>query len=406
MRVLAVTLALLAPLTALSAEKSRYCTAGAAKQIDRPVYPGDSGRKESFRYTYSLGQGGDGEFPLVVVLPGGPGQGAIPMPLALPAGAPVLRIDPRGVGCNDDPAITAEALRSDYAATDVIAAIQAEKPASYILYGASYGTLLATHVAAQIEAAGLPAPKAIVLEGVLGRAFREGEYMHGAFHRWAEVRERLPPTLRAELSRNPLPFGKSPAEWAGYINSLLYVGVPAGANEDNAVEQLSRLGNPAQRPFVEKRIAANALAPAPDRLRVFREVTCREIANDMRDLQFDYELIGGTFIPRNTDFCKGISFENAFDSSAHSIRTPIYYFSGALDPATPPAQARYHFSHQRKAPRTFVALSTGGHLPLSLSMGDCNTGVWKAIAKGEDLQPALQNCMVEPKATVEFAPAE
>lgn len=406
MRALVIALALLAPLTALSAEKSRYCTASAAKQIDRPVYPGEPGRKETFRYTYSRGQGGDEGFPLVVVLPGGPGQGAIPMPLALPAGAPVLRIDPRGVGCNDDPALPAEALRSDYAATDVIAAIQAERPGSYILYGASYGTLLATHVAAQIEAAGLPPPKAIVLEGVLGRAFRKGEYMEGALQRWAEVREQLSPELRAELSRNPLPFGRSAHEWAAYIASLLYVGVPAGAEVDNAVEQLGRMNNPAQRPFVEKRIAANAGAPAADRLRVFREITCREIANDMRDLQFDYDLLQGNLVPRDTGFCDGIRFEQAFDAAAHPIRTPIYYFSGALDPATPPVQARYHFAHQTKAARTFVSLKNGGHLPLSLNMGDCNSGVWQAIAKGADLRPALQSCMAEPKATVEFAPAE
>jgi pimeloyl-ACP methyl ester carboxylesterase len=388
---------------AAEAASSSYCQASAARHIERPVNPHAPG-SDSFQFTYSVGEGGDEALPLLVVLPGGPGQGAISMPLAIPGELKVLRIDPRGVGCNEG--VPTAALRSDFAATDVLAAIRAEKPKSYILYGASYGTLLATHVAALAEAEGLP-PRAIVLEGVLGRAFGEGEYMNGFFKRWAAVRAALPAPVREELARAPLPFGKSAAEWGGYLSSLFFVGKQAGSEEDDAVTQLKRLADPATRSLVEKRLNLFAKAPAADRLRVFREVTCREIANDMRDLQFDYDLVGGELLPRETNFCQGIAFERPFDSAASSLRSPIYYFSGAGDPATPPVQARYHFAHQTRAARIMVTLPAGGHLPLSLNMADCSREIWLAIAAGRELSAgSFSSCLANPKPVVESAGAD
>jgi hypothetical protein len=56
-------------------------------------------------------------------------------------------------------------------AGDTIAAIADRRLTHYILFGISYRTALGTTVAHEIEARGLPPPDAVVLEGVLGRAF-------------------------------------------------------------------------------------------------------------------------------------------------------------------------------------------------------------------------------------------
>lgn len=387
--------------TALALAASPQCRSSAARQLELPLFPGQANREEKFTYTYALGGEAGTDQPWIVVLPGGPGQAAIPMPLPMPSGFPVLRIDPRGVGCNAEPHLPTDALSSDLAAADVAAVIRREKLGSYILYGASYGTLLATLVAEKLEQDGGPRPRAIVLEGVLGRAFGPDEYFRAPLERWKSVNAQLSPETREELSASTLPFDAPSTHWAAYIASLLYAGVPAGGVKDLAIEQLERLRNPRLRPFVAKQIEKNASAPDPDRLRVFREITCREIAPDMRDLQFDFELVGGEFIPRHTDFCKGIKPGPLFDSAKISLRTPIYYFSGLLDPATPPDQARYHFEHQASAERALITVPNGGHLALSLNLGDCSPALWGAIADHSPLPPALASCLAEPKPRLE-----
>lgn len=80
------------------AASSPYCRSEAAKRIELPLYPGQPERTEKFTYTYALGGELHSAQPWIVVLPGGPGQASIPMPLAMPSGSRVLRIDPRQLG--------------------------------------------------------------------------------------------------------------------------------------------------------------------------------------------------------------------------------------------------------------------------------------------------------------------
>jgi surfactin synthase thioesterase subunit len=63
----------------------------------------------------------------------------------------------------------------------VLAIVEELRLDDYMLYGISYGTLLATLVASRAEERGLPLPKAIVLEGVLGMAFDAERPTEAAF---------------------------------------------------------------------------------------------------------------------------------------------------------------------------------------------------------------------------------
>lgn len=397
-----LALSIVASPEAFAAASASYCGNANARRIERPVYPSASpSRPETFTYTYAVGGAENEDQPWIVVLPGGPGQGAISMPLALPSGYRLLRIDPRGVGCNTG--VPADALGTELVAADVAAVIRKEGLGAYFLYGASYGTVTATVLAHQLENDGGPAPRAVILEGVIGRAFHADEYLQAFTKRWEGLWPQISAETRAELARETLPFGFSREWWASWLVSTLYVGVPVGGDQDAALDQIELLRKDESRAFVKKRIEAAAAAPDPDRLRVFREVTCREIAPDMRDLQFDFGFAQGRLVPRAPGFCAGIEPGPLFDAARHPLRSPIYYFSGALDPATPPFQARYHFERQAGAPRTLVTLPKGGHLALSLNLGDCSQGVWDAINAHKPLAPALSSCSASPSPSVESA---
>jgi pimeloyl-ACP methyl ester carboxylesterase len=394
--------ALLLSALALAAP-SGYCHTEAARQISVPLYPDDSSRSERISYTYAIGGQADSDRPWIIVLPGGPGQASISMPLAMPSNFPIIRIDPRGVGCNSEPMVPADALASNLAAADVVAVIRREKLQNYIIYGASYGTLLATLVAEKLEADGGPRPRAVVLEGIIGRAFGPNEYLRAQMQRWEQVKKQLSADTRAELSSKKMPFDLPSTHIASWVASLLYAGVPAGGQDDLAVDELEKLRNEKQRPFLKKRIDAITAKPDSDRLRVFRENTCREIAPDMRDLQFDFELVKGRLIPRDTKFCDGIEPTALFDSARVQLESPIYYFSGLLDPATPPDQARYHFAHQARSARTLVTVPRGAHLALTLNLMDCSERIWNAIADRKGLPDALASCGADPKPSIEYA---
>lgn len=128
-------------------------------------------------------------------------------------------------------------------------------------------------------------------------------------------------------------------------------------------------------------------------LRLHRNVFCREIADDISELKSGVLLSDGEFIFRSGNYCGDIRLSSPFDSAQLQLSTPIYYFNGERDPATPMTQARYHFEHQTLAKRYFVTVRGGGHNPLTANLGDCGKEVWKSIlVGGNELQGALSAC--------------
>lgn len=165
---------------------------------------------------------------MVIYLPGGPGEASIDQftPDALDPFT-VIQTDPRGVGCNSEAEtgtrIPDEGFRSEFLASDVLGIIHELKLDHYVLYGISYGTLLGTIVAAKTEQIGNP-PQALVLEGVLGSAFKPGESIQGYIDQWNLLKMRVAPAVRTELEK-PLPLGKTREEWGMWIMQMLKIGV-------------------------------------------------------------------------------------------------------------------------------------------------------------------------------------
>src|SRR5262249_17267141 len=143
--------------------------------------------------------------PVVVYMPGGPGMTSTDAPPEfLPPGWGYLLTDPRGVGCNTLASVPAPNLSQRFFQTaeiahHVAAAILDRKLDDYVLYGISYGTMLATEVAQDLESLKIARPKAVILEGVLGRAFDENDVGAPAIALWEELRTMLPRDVVSEL---------------------------------------------------------------------------------------------------------------------------------------------------------------------------------------------------------------
>ena len=369
--------------------------------IERPMFPESAG-SGSFGYSFRRFAGTDPNAPTIIFLPGGPGGTSIdterPGPLATPTYS-VIMTDPRGVGCNAPE-------RSDYYpdqfyssvnfADDVIAIIEDQQLDNYIVYGISYGTLLGTILASRIEERGLPPPRAVVLEGVIGEAFTPdtpADYL-GFQERWRDVRDRLDPSIRDQLTADPLPGGLTGEQWGAAIAAALPRGAsPISGGEDYMYALLSIYLSPAataeQRAELPAIIEEMGASPVDDMgLRLHTEVTCREITETE---YVSIALEDGELVPVEFD-CEDVALSDAFSAADWPVHAPIYYFSGSEDPSTPPWQARSHFDAQTSAPRQLVHVLGASHNPLVLNLSDCAEAVWRAMATGTGFEAAVAGC--------------
>jgi len=287
---------------------------------------------------------------------------------------------------------------------------------NYVLYGHSYGTELATVVASRLGAA----PHAVLLEGVLGRAFHAGELPAQAYSdQWANVlRPSLPADAQAILDGDA-PLGIDGTLWGKYmmammprgsgaqghplINSLLLlsqdVATQTGTNVDDNRAMLA----------AEVRSFADLEGVTPAGLVLQRHVACREISDKIPSDNIDVVLDHGLLVPspRVGTLCTGLTLDAPYDAATDRIVAPSFYFVGELDPATPKLQSDYHFAANTGSPRTRVTIRGGGHLPLHFNLATdpepCALAIVGAVATDGDLAAALATC--KRPATVDRAPA-
>ncbi|WP_177233556.1 alpha/beta fold hydrolase [Stigmatella erecta] len=341
---------------------------------------------------------------MLVFLPGGPGGSSTDSPPAfIPAEWGYLLTDPRGVGCNTlaefpDDALAAEFYRTSEIAADTVAAIQTLGPQRYVLFGVSYGTLLGTTVAASLQEQGVSPPQAVVLEGVLGRAFPPDFAGAEFIRQWERIRPGLPADVLTELDTQPSPYGLSPEEWSRILISLMPVSPTVTAQALRGLSS-SVTPDPATREATVqglKKLASPEEDPAADLL--YRWVACREITNTTPENQLDVVFSMGRLVRNSAEegtLCRELSVTTPFDSAAWQFAAPVYYFIGEDDVSTPAWQGNYAYSnHQGKATRIITA--TGGHNSLRLNQMSCAPQVMASIAAGAaDLIPVLATCPLQ-----------
>ena len=380
------------------------CSQSEVRRIRRPLV---ASRPEagSFDYAFRLSPGTDPTSPVIVKIPGGPGSGSIDTERASSVYSPELTFlftDPRGVGCNeiDGEVPNAELYSTVAFAEDILAALKDIGATSWAIYGTSYGTVLGTVTASLATSYGLPAPRAVVLEGVLAKPFLGQTESQGQKAEWDYVWNALPQASRALLLQDE-PLGFDAAIWGTAINQLLSIGGTAATNSIT-IDLLTALADPALQaqvaPTVMQLGTTVALEPGPKKT-LFENVACRELA----DVSFfDYSLAQGVYEPK-TAVCEDIDLSHPYDVSAWPIReSPIFYFQGAHDPNTPLQQAKEHVSAQPETTRYFLEFAHGGHNPLQLSLpSSCVLGLWQTMLNAPGgLQAAIDACKLPNEITL------
>jgi pimeloyl-ACP methyl ester carboxylesterase len=387
------------PATEFAMNSAKHCTAAdGVRKISVPLYP-DRSDSPVFTYSYKLFPSSTASAPTIVVLPGGPGgtlldrnpneayaDGAIPTNRFN-----IIYTDPRGAGCNQlsQGEFPSDSFRTEYLANDVARMIQTENLAHYSIFGASFGTVLATYTFHRIEELGLPTPKAVVLEGTLGKGVpgKFDEYIGGFAAEWQRIQTRIPSAMANLFSGAALPLGFSAQVWGQYFYKPLILGEAPGYGPLFQAELRPLLtGDVAGTARLKAKLQAYAdllrQPPSARMNRLFQTLGCQELFGSWRS---EILLENGTLMPGGDDICEGFSYD-PYDSAKLRISAPIYYFQGPFDPATPWASARYHYENQKNAKRSFITVSGASHAPLTLSLKvlGCSDSIWKQIDESTD----------------------
>lgn len=389
-------------------EPQNLCAGADVHFIRRPYFPGVVGSKE-FSYHFKLSKAEAGK-PTIVVIPGGPGETSIGTSFSVPPGYGILYTDPRGVGCNLD--VAGEDLNSlsdDFYTTqniaeDILAAVRASGLDRYVLYGGSYGTMVATVAAGLAERGTGPRPEAVILSGVIGAAFQKGGIFQGYLDTWEVWLTKLSANARDEFARGS-PFGFSNLDWGRAVSAMMIFGKTPSANALSLLEAVSPSAPPRVagilKGFVQNFSARKAL---PGAERLYRAIACHEISESISGSAADTDFIleNGKLIPVVGHICDGLKLDRPYDSGDWQTSAPIYYFEGTLDPSTPMSQARDHFEKHHSTAQTFVKVLDGGHMALTAALSDCKPAILLSIGSGgSDLNSALGSCSL--KTTIQIS---
>lgn len=387
------------PTSALhDAPEPDYCAG--VETLTRPMLPNS---EQTFAYSYRVLER-DAAAPTIVFLPGGPGDTSIDggtspgyVDLLFPKNYNLIFTDPRGIGCNPVGAPPGGFFTTENLASDVLAIIESRKLKDYYIFGWSYGTELGTVVAAQAEAAGM-APRAVVLEGVLGKHFGEqfGTY-DGFTVEWEKLKAKLAPTVVAKLSQSPMPLGLSESQWAAFINQGNMIQMPGSQTIAEKLAFLDSTDDEALAQLKESVIqtADGFLGVAPELKELYPALLCSELAQSDNT---DMALINGKIIGhQDPEICAGRPLIRPWDSADHQIHSPIYYVQGDSDPATTLANARYHYDNQNTGKKALITVPGASHYAFG-PLQDCFAGFWDSVKNaGQGLSETLAGCAVKPK---------
>lgn len=378
------------------------CEANDISEIKRPLDPLKKTSK-TFNYKFRIIKGTDINLPTIVYLNGGPGLPSIGSSLPrVPNLFTVIQTDIRGVGCNADLNIPSSSFTTKNNAADIIAIIKHLKLSNYIIYGLSYGTVLATVTTHQLESIGYTQPKAVVLEGILGKFFETGSVYLEFINQWNLIKTQLNFEALAELAKDN-PLGHTPAAWGAFLsNTLIYGTLPDhGSLLINYLNSFNTV--PAIRTFLEEQLQKNEIhVVEPSIEKVYKAISCSEFADDLSGTDVYFKLVNANVVVEKNLFCENYKLTSAFDSKNFQIKAPIYYFEGDQDPATPVSSAVYHFNNQKKSlQKVFILVKNGGHGALSLNLSDCKDAIWKEVVEvNPNLTEALKKCQLETSSDI------
>lgn len=361
--------------TAQANDEKRICFDPSV--ISNKIILDPSGR--SFEYKHRVIRKAEQGFPTVIFLPGGPGQASIEDMLTQPQTIPqkfgLIVTDPRGVGCNFNESLKKNDFQTSLLAGDILSILKnlSLSPEQTILYGVSYGTVLATTTAELNRRLGNQPFKMLVLEGVLGKAFVGQEYLNQYAISWERyVSRKGGDDFRNKISSAVIANNLDKSMFASFLNGYLMLGSwgNMGHPLDRPLDLLQHDFSGFETEYYTPSPSRDATASAETQmhLTLWSQIWCREIS-DPGDGQRSFFESGKLIVrqsvdERNDKLCYGAKPDRLYDSKTIPLREKIVYLQGEDDPATSAKQAYYHFMNQKTAQeRVFVLFEQMGHAP-------------------------------------------
>jgi pimeloyl-ACP methyl ester carboxylesterase len=346
-----------------------------------------------FEFHYERIRGTDPTLPVLLVVPGGPSGGVIGSRLFGDLTEfTQLQADPRGVGRNSNPRLTDASFRCESLARDLLAVVRKEKVDHYIIWGGSFGSILATIIASMAKAEGLPEPKAVLLEGVAGKWQRASDYVARSDQAWERVKAGLSSAARELLEELPK-YGLTSEQWAQALAGPFTAGHLEEKGDAVAafLAPLLRLDEKGRQEYVDQFIRPGVSDRPIPNSRLQDVVYSREFYSDYAERPPKSQRFErGRFIVTFQDApLKGLHFDHPYDSKNYPVDVPFYYLEGARDAFTPPALARHHVETHTTAQRYYIEVEQGGHQPLMTTLPSRARALLHAVARAEDPARAL-----------------
>ncbi|MCK6593771.1 MAG: alpha/beta hydrolase [Bacteriovoracaceae bacterium] len=294
----------------------------------------------------------------------------------------VIFFEQRGMGCSRpnsaDLFLNPKFYSSKKSINDAAKILSDYQINEAIIYGHSYGTILATMFAHYYP----EKTERVIIEGVIGKAdigIWQSEHRR---EKLQETFESLDDTLKDKIllysHHNDLP-----STWFSVVGTMMsyldngyetYKGFLANILEMDESSFISFIKNF----YTQKGFTATSLLEADDGDMTFGMITCQELSGTDKTssmkLLFDADnkLQWDNINEDNRNYCLplGISQSKALDLSNFPVLRPITYLIGEDDGATDLAQAKYHYQNVAKGISNFLVLKNGGHLPNLASLKD------------------------------------
>lgn len=348
----------------------------------------------------------------IIFLPGGPGGAGSMIDVPHIEEFNYIKIDPRGLGCNyyDSKILPAEVIDTKSTALDIVEVIRRLGLKKYVIYGASYGTVLGTIVENELQSSGLPLPLALVLEGTLGKEIDlHHNYTDAYIKLWEQLKSQN--SFITNLFSDSLPYAGSKLAWGFLISSgfendsvlllenlkLLNKKVNGTISESEQIQLDQYVSEFLKEPssFSTELLEFGGLD------RVLRQIICTELSQDWYYHTFILEGDTLSAVKKSdwpsANLCSNSSSYKGYDSRFSRVKVPIYYFQGTSDPQTPLDSAAYHFKNQTQSPfKLFQEVKGAGHRPTRTRLRSCMSQIWQRVFTTQDFSGILNsdgNCL-------------
>lgn len=332
--------------------------------------------------------------PTIVFIPGGPGEILSNYKLeefmsikGVPQNFGVILIDPRFTGMNASEAVInfTTSITSLGVAEDINAILTSLNIDNYIIYGMSYGTVPATIMASL--ATNNP-PRAIVLDGTVGRAFKQAEYHKEFSKQWTAFVQSIDRSTWMKFKEKVKNFIKQnlfTADDFGEIILAFFINKDPNEDALALVNYIAHATN--QDAYTLINYYTDLIRNRTDKSsKLFHAlILCREISPDTHPDSSDFAFNGESdeLLHGSRSNCvqyvkpKQIAL---FDSKLYQVTAPIIYLQGDSDPATPTTQSLYHFKNQKVAKeKYYVYRPKGRHGLLNREFKNCSIHFWNML---------------------------